>query len=478
MLLHDLRLAGRVLGRNRLSSALAILCFGIGLAAAATLIAVTNAVIVAALPYKDPSTLVSVRAERRETAQSALSSTEFLDYQREARTIDGLAAFMQWDNMVDRSGRHLVKGAGVSPTFFRVLGVDAILGRTFQPGDTGSSRLAVVSWNFWQRRFAGLPQAIGSRLDLDGRVCEVIGIMPRSFRHLNDDDIDVWTLWAPGGDRLNRRFSIVGRIGSGASLRTARAELNVIAARLEKEYPTSNAGWRIQIIPLMEATIGQIRPMIALLAMAVGFLLAVALIDVMHLLLAHSIVGGREFAIRLALGAARRQLVRQAVIQSMLVSSAGAALGILFSRALVPQIASLGGSYVPRIVNASVDHNVLIFTVALAALLGVVSGTATGLRIANVDVQPLLIEGSRQTGGRTTTKLYRALLTSQIALTLLLCVNGAVLIKSFNSLRQIDLGFTPNNVWLVQVRVPPELALSSSDYSPQLFRSILGSSLI
>ena len=333
---HDLRFAARTLRRNPAVTASALLTWALGIGATVAVFSVVYPVLLRGLPFPAADRLVSVRETcLPKLTNFAVSAGNFLTWREQAREFDLLAASSVRSLTASGAGEpERVRALAVTAGFFELYGVVPILGRGLLPDEDAPGRdaVAVLTHGFWQRRFGGDPSAVGRTLVLDDRSYTVVGIMPPGL-HRHVGDVDLWIPAAfPADVRQNfggHFLRVVGRLAPGASLAAAGARLNQIAAQLEKEHPDSNGGWRVLLQPLGQTLTGSVRPTLLLLAAAVAFVLLIAAANVASLLLGRASAREREIAVRAALGAGRRRILRQLACESLLLSLLGGAVGLV-----------------------------------------------------------------------------------------------------------------------------------------------------
>jgi len=396
--------------------------------------------------------------------RGTLSRPNFEDCKNQSRLFESLAAFGdRSQNLTGFGEPERVSLAAVSADFFKVLKVEPVLGRGFLPEEDkpGAPRVVVLSYGFWQRRSGADPQIVGRTLTLDGYSYKIIGVMPREAQLPGESQL--WRLLSvevdyARMDRRNQFLEVIGRLKPGVSWREAQAEMNTISGRLANQYPETNDGWSMGLVPLMEVIVGPSRPTLLMLLGAVGFILLIACANVAGLLLARGASREKEVAIRTAIGASRLRLVRQLLTESMLLAIAGGALGLLFAiwapRALVAL-----SSGIPRAEEIGVDHRILVFTLAISLGAGLVFGLFPALQISSANLNESLKEGWRGAVGFSRYRLRSLLVISELAISLILLVGAVLMIKSLGQLATEDPGFEPDGV----LNVP--LLLNSPRYS-------------
>src|SRR5204863_489816 len=341
-LTQDIRYALRVLAKNPAFSIIAVIALALGIGANSAIFSVVNAVLLRPLPFKHPEQLVMVweNAAHLGFPKNTPSPANFLDWQKQAQSFTGMAAMAERSfNLTGVGEPERLEGRRVSANLFELLGVPALLGRTFVPDDDKpGTHVVLLSYSLWQRRFGSDPAVIGQALTLNGESYTVVGVMPRlvqlpGYENRNDQ------LWVPiafpseeAAQRGNHFLEIVARLKPGVTLKQAQAEMETISARLAQQYPDYNTRIGAVVVPLHEQVVGDIKPALLVLLGAVGFVLLIACANVANLLLARSAGRQREIAIRIALGASRIRIVRQLLTESLLLSISGGVLGLILAR--------------------------------------------------------------------------------------------------------------------------------------------------
>jgi predicted permease len=469
-LLQDVRYGLRVIRKRPGFTAVAVLTLGLSIGINTAVFSVVYAALVRPLPFAAPDRLVMAAAENKRGGAAevrGVAPADFVDWRAQSQAFDGLAAYTGGGLTLDSAGTpEAVSGVRVSEDFFRVLGVSPARGRVLDAEEFNSaaSRSVVLSYRLWQRRFGGDPEVVGKQLTLvGGGSATVVGVMPEQFRF--PSYAEVWTALPRDSrellQRTSRYFSVVGRIKGGMTQAQAQEELGGVAARLADAYPQSNAEWGVRLIPLRETLVGgQARTALLILFGAVGFVLLIACANVTNLLLARSTARYKEVAIRAALGASRWRVVRQLLAESVLLTLAGGALGVVLALwgvdallALVPEDLRFA-----RLDEARVDASVLAFTAGVSLLVGLLVGLLPGLKVSKPDLNLALKETGR--GSTAEGKLRRArglLVVAEVAVTLVLLVGAGLLLRSFVSLQQTELGFEPRNLLTLTVNAPTQL---------------------
>jgi putative ABC transport system permease protein len=452
----DIRLAMRRLRRSPGFTVAAVLTLALGLGANTAFFSLADAALLRPLPYPTADRLMMLwesqpmAGKERERASAA----NFLDWRRESRSFDELAAWAHWGFALTGQGEpEELAAVRASANLFRTLGVAPALGRGFLPEEetSGRDRVVVVSHAFWSGRLGGDPKAVGRTLLLDGHPHEIIGVMPAEFRFPDDGSVAIWNPLAFDASELvsraERRFNVIGRLAPGATLSDAAAELDVLAARLATAHPETNAGWTVVGVPASEAVAAGSRSALTLLLGTVALVLLLACANVAHLFLARALDRDRELAIRVALGGAPARLLRLLVLECGVVAVAGAALGIAFAAWSVPLIQSVDPGLLPGWRDATLDWRVLAFALALMVPVTFICGVLPALRAVGLD-RPIALSGAggRLTAGRERGRVRRALIVAEVALSVVLLVAAGLHLRSLVRLQQVDPGFDAERV--------------------------------
>ena len=457
---QDLRYGARILVKAPAFSVLAIITLTLGIGANSAIFSVVNAVLLRPLPFPEPERLIVIKDENSKTGGTipSVSMGDFFDWKSRSRSFAGLAAYSGWPiTLLESDQPEVIPGARVTDDFFNTLQVQPLLGRAFTPDEfkTGGN-VVMLSHRLWQRRFGGDPSVVGKTLAIENGRVAIIGVMPPEFK------LPAWAeAWSPvaqnSGEmrlRASRYFETVARLKPNVTAVQAEAEMRTIAANLASQYPESNANWSVRLAPLRETLVGDVRSALLILFGAVGLVLLIACSNVANLLLTRATTRHRELAIRVALGASRWRIIRQLIVESLLLSGIGGALGVLLARWGVGMMILLLPKDLrpPRIEEAHVDPVVLGFTFAVALVASVVLGLIPGWRTSRPDLQDSLKESGRSAtiGGRLQ-RMRGTLVVAEIALTLVLLAGAGLLIKSLVKLQHVELGFNPQRLLVVSV---------------------------
>ena len=453
-------------------TAVAIFSLALGIGANTAVFSVVNAVLLKALPYHEPESIVLVWGEDKAAGSSRgqVSATDVADWRARNHVFEEISTYADFRPIFSGDGEpQRVPGAQVGDGYFTVMHAKPLLGRVFtlEEQQDGKDYVVVLGYGLWQRLFAGDPNVIGKTLMLSGRPYTVIGVMPADFQSLPAGLLDAPAeFYRPVAEppdekeRASRHLRAIARLKPGVTLEQAQAEMDLIARQLEQEHPTTNAGGGVHLVSLREDLIGRVRPALLMLFGAVAFVLLIACANVGNLLLARSTARHKEIAIRAALGAGRNRLVRQFLTESLLLSIAGGALGRAgralgheSDRSRQRQGAADARSYRNR-------HAVLAFTALMSVLTGILFGIVPAWRASRPDLNETLSDGGRHSGAASTrSPLRSALVIAEVALALVLLICAGLLIKSVMRLRDVDPGFKPDhivtmNVWLPSAKYP------------------------
>ncbi|HEY3662302.1 MAG TPA: ABC transporter permease [Chthoniobacterales bacterium] len=487
--MNDLRYALRMLLKSPGFTLVAVLTLALGIGANSAIFSVIDAVLLRSLPFPDPSRLTMVWSSSPQHPgedRGVHSYPDYLDFRAQNKTFTALAAYTGastiWGTGEDSTD---VPGLAATSDLFAVLGSKPLLGRGFSREDEkpGAARVVVLSYAFWQKRFAGDPNIIGRQIKSADHVYTITGVMPRGWKYpVQREEVDYIAPLQPffsgsSTDYLNRRgahfLSVVGRLKPGVDLRTATADLQTIAAQLTKQYPDTDAGRSARAVDLQSDVVGDVRPALLVLSAAVALVLLIACANVANLFLARAAGREREIAIRTALGANRFQIVRQLLIETSILALLGGAAGLLLASWSTDALVAFGPADLPRLDEIHFNGAVVAFTFGVALLTSLIFGLIPALQASRPQVEQSLKEASRgSTGGVRSQRLRSAFVVLQFAFSLVLLVGAGLLIRSFASLSAVQPGFDANGV-LTFWQALPKARYDGAQKQVQFFDQLL-----
>ncbi|HEY5404244.1 MAG TPA: ABC transporter permease [Pyrinomonadaceae bacterium] len=464
-LLQDLRYATRTLVKKPGFVLVAVVTLALGIGGSTAIFTVVNSALLRGLPYRSSNELYHLweRTPQKEFNRREFSYPDYQDYQQNS-VFTGLAGYTGGGAILSGSGEpESVPAARASANFFSVLGVDPIVGRTFQDGEDkpGGPKVTVLTYGLWQRKFGGDPNAVGKQLTINGESYTVIGVLPQTFQFALRP-ADLWLPYQPTPNQLSRRFmhgtNLIGRLKPGVSANQAQSELSVIASRIEQQFKDSHAGTVATLVPLQEEVVGNVRPILFVLLAAVGFVLLIACANVASLLLTRSLARQKEVAVRSALGASRWRVIRQLLTESLLLSIVGGAAGLLIAYwgtpALVAVLPQSQLNAMPFLKSVQIDRSILLFSFGLSLLTGLIFGLAPALHSSSLDLNEVLKEGGRNTSAGVGYRLRSAMVVSEIALAVVLLIGAGLMMKSLFRLLQTNVGFKTENLLTMTIVLP------------------------
>jgi len=480
---QDLRYGLRMLVSNPGFTIVAVVALALGIGANSAIFSVVNTVLLKPLPYRNPDALVMVWEEATHLGFpfNTPSPANFIDWREQNTVFESMAAMAQKSfNLTGAGEPERFDGRRVSANLFTLLGVEPVLGRTFRAEeDQPGSRVVILSYGVWQRRFGGDSGVIGRPVNLNGESYTVIGVMPGS---VDLPSIDNWhdQLWVPiaftsedAASRGNHYLEVIARLKPGITQKQAQAEMSTIAARLEQQYPAENTRIGATVQSLHERVVGNIKPALLVLLGAVAFVLLIACANVANLLLARAAVRQKEIALRLALGASRARLTRQFLAESVLLAAMGGACGLALSFVALHVLKIFIPTSISQAQAISMDAKVLIFTALVSLVTGLIFGLAPATQASNFNLNDTLKEGGRDSGaGSRGNRIRNLLVISEVAISFLLLIGAGLLISSFLHLLKLDPGYRADHLLTMKI-VLPETKYPDKERRAPFFRELI-----
>jgi predicted permease len=462
VIMRDIRGTLRLIRSQPALSVAIVVMFALGIGATTAIFSVVHGVLLRPLPFPDSERIVQVFGTRLDRGWTNITLTEanFWDMRDRNRAFEEFGTWHPTSfSLTGFDFPERVTAGRVSVGFFRALGVRAAAGRMFESGEDEPGRgeaLALLSHGFWSRRFGTDQSIVGRGLTLDGRSYTVVGILPPGSPWLDASDIFIPLVRRPNADRGSFEYTAIGRIRAGVSHEAARADLERVARDLESAYPADNTGLGAAMSPSSTwVASADLRRTLWVLLGAVGLLLVIACVNVTNLLLARASARARDSAVRTALGATRADLVRERLTESLLYSTAGAALGLVFANWMLATLKSLNPDGIPRLNDVALDPSVLLFSAGTALLVGLLTGLIPALRAPIGNIVPVLRAGQRGAAGdRAHSRIRSTFVAIEVALALILLVGAGLLVRSLVTVLRLDRGFQTENRMLLTVTVP------------------------
>jgi len=468
-LAHDIRYGVRTLAGSRGFTAAALASILLGVGATTTVFSLVNGVLLRPLPFGEPERLVMVwESFRKNPSNGRTSIASYSDWKSQNEVFEDLGAMQFYHPVTLTSAAHSeqLEGQRLTVNFFDILGVKPVLGRNFNPEDRSwEARVILISYEFWQRQFAGDPDIVGKTLVLDGSIHTIVGVMPagmRFFRKATLMSRDP-SVWLPQGQFNGQHkagephyLHVIGRLKPGVSLQQAQSAMKTLAGRLEMEHPEFDKDMDVVVQPMQEAFAGDARTPLLVLMGAVGFVLLIANANVASLLLARASSRHREIAVRSAMGASRSRLIQQLLTESALLSLTGGLAGYLLAVVAVPALVRLAPpETIPVTAGIGVDSTVLCFSIVVAVLTGLIFGLAPSWQTTSIDLNEHFKMGGRtSSAGVATQRTREVLVAAEIAVASVLLVGAGLMIRTYSRLAAVDPGFRTDNVTVMQVHLP------------------------
>jgi putative ABC transport system permease protein len=464
-LLRDLRYNFRMMRKHPGFAAVAVFTLALGIGATSAVFSVVNAILLKPLFYENPERIAVLWGNNAQSGleQFPFSYPDYADFKEQSRSFQQLAAFRSEDfTLTGNSEPERIIGAAVSEDFFPMMGVQAMLGRTFSPEDQKpGANVVMVSRELWQRRFGESPDLVGQSITLNEKSYTVVGVMPRNFLFPGElfEHTDLWVPLNLAPEEMiargQRTLFITGRLKPQIAPAEAQSEVEAIAGRLQQQYQDTNTGWSAKLIPLREQFVGDVRPSLLILLGAVCFVLLIACVNVANLLLARAASRQREIAIRMAIGASRGRMIQQLLTESLLLGVLSGAFGLLLAVIGVSLLRSLIPTSYLNAQDIGIDGKVLAFTLLISIVTAVIFGLAPAFQATKVDINGWLKDGNGKMSAGVRRRWLRSILVvSEITISLVLFVGASLLIKSFLRLQQVEPGFKAENVLTLDIALP------------------------
>jgi predicted permease len=470
----DIRYAFRMLRTNFAFTVVAITVLALGIAANTAIFTVIDSVLLQPLPYPEPDRLMQVGRLYPNNNYGFSNSIPKYMVWRQNQVFGSMTLFGQGGPGMNLGGGdrpEQVKSLRASEGYFKVFGVAPLFGRTYTPSEDvpGGPNVVVISYSLWQSRLGGSPSIVGTPLVLNGEPYTVLGVLSRNFESNPPADVFLPLQADPNSTNQGHYLRIVARLKPGVSLEVARAQMKAAGERFRSMYPKSmDKNESVAVVPLREATVGDVRPALLILLGAVAFVLVIACANVASLLLARAAVRQREFAIRVAIGASRERVIRQLLTESVLLAGIAGVLGFALGNLGVRGLLLLAPGNIPRLTDPdgvhtaipALDWRVALFTIGVALLTGLIFGLYPALSTSNPDLASTMKETSGRSGtGRRQHRARSVLVVTEMALALVLLIGATLLIRTFVGLQNVNPGFDPHNVLTLRT------SMASADYA-------------
>ena len=477
----DIRFGLRMLRKNPGFTAVALATLALGIGGNTAIFSIVNGVLLNPLPFPQPDRLVALHESKPNFEQGSISYPNFLDWQRDNRTFSSMAVARRYAFIFTGRGEaEQVNAEFVTADFFPLLGVNPILGRTFTQSEElpGAGPVALISEGLWRRKFDAAKDVLGKSMTLDGKNYTIIGVIPARF-HLLTPSFHEQDVYAPirqwNNSILMKRGAGLGihgfgRLKPGVTIAQARADMDEVTRNLASAFPDADRGISASIVPLKEQMIGEVRPFLLVLLVAVGFVLLIVCANVASLLMARSSARNREFAVRIALGASRKRVMRQLLTESVLLGAAGGGIGLLLAAWGTHTALKLLPTALPRAEEIGMDFRVLAYTMIVSLLAGTLFGLAPALKTSQANPHTALKDAGRGTSGKH--RAQSIFVVVEIALALVLLIGAGLMVRSLTRLWSVVPGFNPRNVLSFGLNLPPSMINASPEMIRAAFREV------
>jgi predicted permease len=469
-LMFDIRHSLRFLIKSPAFTLIALLTLAIGIGMNVAIFSVFDAVLLRGLPFPDPEKLVAVSStvQRESLERRPASYPDFLDWQRQNSVFEQIAAYENDSLTLTEGNAEQIQIEMVSANYFQTLGVRAFVGRTFRTEEDrmpAASRVAVISYDFWKSHFGSNPSSVGKTIHLNNQNTSIIGILPKGFYGL-DPDTEVWIPFSTyplfqETELLEKRgarwHDVIARLKPGVTIKQAQSAMNAIAKRLEEQYPDSNRNNGVMLIPFQEEVLGDITPAVRILFGAVAFVLLIACANVANLMLVRTAGRQKEFAVRSALGASRKRIIRQLITESALLGMLGGVAGSLLAIWAIHLIKRFSPVNIPAYIQIGIDSRVLFFSMVISFITGLLIGLFSAIHATRNAPQESLKDAAVQSTETRSSKTTRGILViSETALALILLVGAGLMIQSLKQMQQIPIGFKKDHLLTMLLSLPEQ----------------------
>ena len=477
----DIRFGLRMLRKNPGFTAVALATLALGIGGNTAIFSIVNGVLLNPLPFPQPDRLVALHESKPNFEQGSISYPNFLDWQRDNRTFSSMAVARRYAfSFTGKGEAEQVNAEFVTADFFPLLGVNPILGRTFTQSEElpGAGPAALISEGLWRRKFDAAKDVLGKSITLDGKDYTIIGVIPARF-HLLTPSFHEQDVYAPirqwNNNLLMKRGAGLGihgfgRLKPGVTIAQARADMDEVTRNLAAAFPDADRGISASIVPLKEQMIGDVRPFLLVLLVAVGFVLLIVCVNVASLLMARSSARSREFAVRIALGASRNRVIRQLLTESVLLGAAGGGIGLILAGWGTQAALRLLPTALPRAEEIGIDFRVLAFTIIVSLLAGTLFGLAPALKTSRANPHTALKDAGRGTSGKH--RAQSIFVVVEMAIALVLLIGAGLMVRSLTRLWSVVPGFNPRNVLSFGLNLPPSMMNASPEKIRAAFREL------
>ena len=477
----DIRFGLRMLRKNPGFTAVALATLALGIGGNTAIFSIVNGVLLNPLPFPQPDRLVALHESKPNFEQGSISYPNFLDWQRDNRTFSSMAVTRRTAfSFTGKGEAEQVNAEFVTADFFPLLGVNPILGRTFTQSEElpGAGPVALISEGLWRRKFDAAKDVLGKSITLDGKDYTIIGVIPARF-HLLTPSFHEQDVYAPirqwNNNLLMKRGAGLGihgfgRLKPGVTIAQARADMDEVTRNLAAAFPDADRGISASIVPLKEQMIGDVRPFLLVLLVAIGFVLLIVCVNVASLLMARSSARSREFAVRIALGARRNRVIRQLLTESVLLGAAGGGIGLILAGWGTQAALRLLPTALPRAEEIGIDFRVLAFTIIVSLLAGTFFGLAPALKTSRANPHTALKDAGRGTSGKH--RAQSIFVVVEMAIALVLLIGAGLMVRSLTRLWSVVPGFNPRNVLSFGLNLPPSMMNASPEKIRAAFREL------